>query len=158
MRERWKAAREGDEIVSETVRLQWAGAHRRKSRVTVFLLKNEPTSVMCVACLRTFGSKAKGNRVLKGRISGTYTTRNRVSNPWPGWVPPKGGRRSEPTSCATLGDELWIAEKFQSNSVIAGSPRNSFWTSGMYTSGGRALDETRVLRDTYFNQTPNTRD
>ena len=27
------------------------------------------------------------------------------------------------------GDELWIAEKFQSNSEIAGSPRNSFRAS-----------------------------
>ena len=26
-------------------------------------------------------------------------------------------------------DELWIAEKFQSNSEIAGSPRNSFRAS-----------------------------
>ena len=39
-------------------------------------------------------------------------------------------------------DELWIAEKFQSNSEIAGSPRNSFRASlevKMY--GGRALNE-----------------
>ena len=39
-------------------------------------------------------------------------------------------------------DELWIAEKFQSNSDIAGSPRNSFRASlevKMY--GGRALNE-----------------
>jgi hypothetical protein len=27
------------------------------------------------------------------------------------------------------GDDLWIAEKFQSNSEIAGSPRNSFRAS-----------------------------
>ena len=27
------------------------------------------------------------------------------------------------------GDEVWIAEKFQSNSEIAGSPRNSFRAS-----------------------------
>ena len=28
-------------------------------------------------------------------------------------------------------DELWVAEKFQSNSEIAGSPRNSFRASLM---------------------------
>ena len=29
-------------------------------------------------------------------------------------------------------DDLWIAEKFQSNSEIAGSPRNSFRASLAY--------------------------
>ena len=33
-------------------------------------------------------------------------------------------------------DELWIAEKFQSNSEIAGSPRNSFRAS----LGGRRVE------------------
>ena len=38
-------------------------------------------------------------------------------------------------------DELWIAEKFQSNSDIAGSPRNSFRASlGVKSYGGRALN------------------
>ena len=32
-------------------------------------------------------------------------------------------------SVEKCGDELWIAEKFQSNSEIAGSPRNSFRAS-----------------------------
>ena len=37
-------------------------------------------------------------------------------------------------------DELWIAEKFQSNSEIAGSPRNSFRASlDDKICGGRAL-------------------
>ena len=31
---------------------------------------------------------------------------------------------------ATRLDDLWLAEKFQSNSVIAGSLRNSFRTGG----------------------------
>ena len=40
------------------------------------------------------------------------------------------------------GDDLWIAEKFQSNSEIAGSPRNSFRASvGNEFSGGKALNE-----------------
>ena len=39
-------------------------------------------------------------------------------------------------------DELWIAEKFQSNSEIAGSPRNSFRASlEVEIHGGRALNE-----------------
>ena len=37
--------------------------------------------------------------------------------------------RSELISVKKLPDELWIAEKFQSNSEIAGSPRNSFRAS-----------------------------
>ena len=32
----------------------------------------------------------------------------------------------QPTSVEKAADELWVAEKFQSNSEIAGSPRNSF--------------------------------
>ena len=50
--------------------------------------------------------------------------------------------RTEPISVKKLRDDLWIAEKFQSNSEIAGSPRNSFRASlevKMY--GGRALNE-----------------
>ena len=40
------------------------------------------------------------------------------------------------------GDDLWIAEKFQSNSEIAGSPRNSFRASvGKEFHGGKALSE-----------------
>jgi len=56
-------------------------------------------------------------------------TRSRVSYPWPGWSDSNMSWRSEPVSRATLWDELWVEEKFQSNSAIAGSPRNSFWTS-----------------------------
>ena len=35
------------------------------------------------------------------------------------------------TPVAKVADDLWIAEKFQSNSEIAGSPRNSFRASVM---------------------------
>ena len=39
------------------------------------------------------------------------------------------------------GDDLWIAEKFQSNSEIAGSLRNSFRASlDFYITGGKALN------------------
>ena len=34
--------------------------------------------------------------------------------------------RTEPTYPETCADDLWLAEKFQSNSDIAGSPRNRF--------------------------------
>ena len=43
-------------------------------------------------------------------------------------------------SVEKLWDELWIAEKFQSNTEIAGSPRNSFRASLKKISiDGRAL-------------------
>jgi hypothetical protein len=48
--------------------------------------------------------------------------------------------RPEPISCATLPDELWLEEKFQSNSDIAGSPRNSFRASLVMEPRGRALN------------------
>ena len=45
------------------------------------------------------------------------------------------------------GDEMWIAEKFQSNPDIAGSPRNSFRTSvGYEFNGGKALNGLGVER------------
>ena len=66
--------------------------------------------------------------------------------------------RSELISVKKLPDELWLAEKFQSNSEIAGSPRNSFRASlddKIY--GGRALKVLGAL--TYVTehyQTANT--
>ena len=40
-----------------------------------------------------------------------------------------------------VGDELWLAEKFQSNSEIAGSLRNSFRASLVEEiTGGKALN------------------
>ena len=45
------------------------------------------------------------------------------------------------TSVEKGGDDLWIAEKFQSNPEIAGSPRNSFRASlDLESNGGRALN------------------
>ena len=53
-------------------------------------------------------------------------------------------------------DDLWIAEKFQSNSEIAGSPRNSFRASVGYMSyGGRALNGLGGISLTEPYQTPN---
>ena len=49
--------------------------------------------------------------------------------------------RIEPTNVEILGDELWIGVKGQSNSEIAGSPRNIFrYSLGKLTMAGRALD------------------
>ncbi len=49
--------------------------------------------------------------------------------------------RTEPTTVEKLADDLWLAEKFQSNPEIAGSPRNSFRASvGKNLSEGRALN------------------
>ncbi len=45
-------------------------------------------------------------------------------------------------------DELWVGAKDLSNSVIAGSPRNSFRASlVLLYGGGRALDGLGVLPD-----------
>ena len=41
--------------------------------------------------------------------------------------------RAELTAVEKVGDELWIAEKFQSNPEIAGSLRNSFRASLDFT-------------------------
>ena len=50
--------------------------------------------------------------------------------------------RSELIVVKKAPDELWIAEKFQSNSEIAGSPRNSFRASlEVKYRGGRALND-----------------
>ena len=54
------------------------------------------------------------------------------------------------------GDDLWIAEKFQSNSEIAGSPRNSFRASvEIKFTGGRALNWLGGEELTEPYQTPN---
>ena len=55
------------------------------------------------------------------------------------------------------GDDLWIAEKFQSNSEIAGSPRNSFRASvDQEITGGRALNRLGGDELTELYQTSNT--
>ena len=41
--------------------------------------------------------------------------------------------RTEPTRVENLGDELWVGVKGQSNSVIAGSPRNAFRCSVVFS-------------------------
>jgi hypothetical protein len=64
--------------------------------------------------------------------------------------------RPEPTHVEKCGDEVWVAEKFQSNSEIAGSPRNSFRASLEVKSiGGRALNGLGALTGYRTSQTPN---
>ena len=76
--------------------------------------------------LRTGGvARASLNRA----FSSMQWARNRVTYPWSGWSESKISWRAEPTSVEKAADELWVAEKFQSNSEIAGSPRNSFRAS-----------------------------
>ena len=78
--------------------------------------------------LRTGGvARASLNRA----FSSVQWARNRVTYPWSGWSESKISWRAEPTSVEKAADELWVAEKFQSNSEIAGSPRNSFRASLM---------------------------
>ena len=46
-----------------------------------------------------------------------------------------------------VGDDVWLAEKFQSNPEIAGSLRNSFRASvGNEFNGGKALNELGAER------------
>ena len=53
-------------------------------------------------------------------------------------------------------DDVWIAVKFQSNTEIAGSPRNSFRASvTVNTCGGRALNWLGIDKITEPYQTPN---
>ena len=56
-----------------------------------------------------------------------------------------------------VGDEVWLAEKFQSNPEIAGSLRNSFRASlKIESNGGRALNVLGGIALTEDYQTPNT--
>ena len=55
-----------------------------------------------------------------------------------------------------VADDLWIAEKFQSNSEIAGSPRNSFRASVcVEITGGKALNGGGADKVTKTYQTLN---
>ena len=64
--------------------------------------------------------------------------------------------RTELTSVEIAGDDLGIAEKFQSSQEIAGSPRNSFRAS-LYVKivGGKALNRLGGDELTEPYQTPN---
>ena len=56
-------------------------------------------------------------------------TRNRVIYPWPGGTSGNTEWMAEPIDVEKSRDELWIGAKDQSNSVIAGSLRNSLRVS-----------------------------
>ena len=64
--------------------------------------------------------------------------------------------RTEPTRVENLGDELWVGVKGQSNSVIAGSPRNAFRCSVVwFLLEVGLLDGRWALWVTDVSQTPN---
>ena len=51
---------------------------------------------------------------------------------------------------------MWVGEKFQSNSEIAGSPRNSFRASlELESNGGKALNGSGADKVTNAYQTKN---
>ena len=80
------------------------------------------------------------NRVLNGRLvlCCRPETRRPTHEQVEGAVRRTGG--PNPVHVEKCLDDLWIAEKFQSNSEIAGSLRNSFRASvGRRNYGGRAL-------------------
>ena len=81
-----------------------------------------------------------------GAWSRMYSTRNRVTYPWPGWSKGKTLWRTEPTPVEMVADELWVAEKFQSNPEIAGSLRNSFKIAGSLRNSFRASLEIDYCR------------
>lgn len=56
--------------------------------------------------------------------------------------------RTEPVTAENVLDDLWIGVKGQSNSVIAGSPRNILrYSLGTLSCGGRALTGLGVSPD-----------
>ena len=63
--------------------------------------------------------------------------------------------RTEPTRVENLGDELWVGVKGQSNSVIAGSPRNAFRCSVAWSLVEVELLDGRGARQGYRSQ-PNS--
>ena len=64
--------------------------------------------------------------------------------------------RTEPTRVENLGDELWVGVKGQSNSVIAGSPRNAFRCSVVwFLLEVELLDGRWALWVTDVSQPPN---
>jgi len=87
--------------------------------------------------VKSFRLEAKGKPSLKRRKHDRRNlTRNRVIYPWPGWTRCKRRGRPEPVSAAKGWDELWLGVICQSNSEIAGSPRNSFRASGRWSKRG----------------------
>ena len=64
--------------------------------------------------------------------------------------------RTAPASVENGGDELWVGVKGQSNSVIAGSPRNAFRCSVAWSLVEvELLDGRWALWVTDVSQTPN---
>ena len=71
----------------------------------------------------------KGNQVRKVRQVSGYRPETEVIYPCPGGNWDNTQWTSELMNLEKFLDEVWIGVKGQSNSVIAGSPRNSFRAS-----------------------------
>jgi len=99
----------------------------------VVLFVERASELLYAARLRRSAPEPQGNRVLTGRKIVVWS-RPETGRPIHGQVEVAVRRNGGPnqTYVEKCGDDLWIAEKFQSSSEIAGSPRNSFST-GIYT-------------------------
>ena len=138
MKERWKEPREGSEKEPETLCLQ---AVEQLSKVEPRTFCRTVRRVAGTGKVKHWRCGAEGKPSLNRALSQYRQTRNRVIYPCPGWSCRKRQWRSEHTSVEKGGDEVWVAEKFQSNPEIAGSPRNSFRASlRLKSCGGRALN------------------
>ena len=67
--------------------------------------------------------------------------------------------RSEPTDVEKSADELWLGVKYQSNSELAGSPRNALRRSGQqdylgvkhcFGAGGESCTKSRQTLNTRY--------
>ena len=125
VKERWKEPREGSEKNLKPCAYKhiehvkvWYGTFCRTVRRA-----NVCSEVKQLSC----GAEARAS--VNSANSYMHWARNQVTYPWAGWSWGKTQWRAEHTSVEKAGDDLWVAEKFQSNLEIAGSPRNSFRAS-----------------------------
>ena len=129
MKESWKEPREGSEREHETYCWQASRDTLFTQGVDRVLFVERSGELLYIARLMIFISGAEEKSSLNRAFSSVKQTRNRVIYPWAGWSLRKSRWRTEPTCVEKCGDDLWIGEKFQSNTEIAGFPRNSFRAS-----------------------------
>ena len=143
VKERWKEPREG----SEKNLKPCAYKHIKHVNVWYGTFCRMVRRVNVTGKVKDLRSGAEARASLNRASSQLYSTRNRVTYPWSGWSEGKTSWRTEPTPVEMVGDELWIAEKFQTNPEIAGSLRNSFRASlDFEITAGKALNELGAER------------
>ena len=125
VKERWKEPREGSE---KNLKL-YAYKHIEHVKVWYGTFCRMVRRVIVCSKVKVFRTEAEARASLTRAKSCMHRARNRVTYPWSGWSDGKTSWRTEPTSVEKAADEMWLAEKFQSNPEIAGSPRNSFRAS-----------------------------